>query len=538
MFNKNIVISIGILIILSVLFERFTKKTNLNQLIKEKFETAAVPELYYEPKYNSDKTSSVTYSTDYSQFVLNLSNGFFKLENSTEGYMSYTGKITIQVTPNDYRDIPFDTADNIINCFRKWQYFKYDNKIYRMTIPKDTKAVVVTGKKEETKPAPAPAPAPAPKVGKCVGKDGMKLTNTNCNKNHGNNPDGCNKDIWCKWVEGFQNRSDTVEDFQNNILTLTFEFKSILEDETIRFKDELVLSELEFYTGPYEDINDFTKSRIADYATGLLGNLGAINEGVPCGWHYDEDTGAAGGYFSEILNDQEWQKDNPELYASLSKFICPSYLPVCTGQRTSGIVPGKCVTFKDNCNNNIVDNLMGIERPPWDTTRIVSEKERTYTNVIKKNIANREALTDTIKKLTDVLDEPSIETFENAEQTCNFHIENKCYDQYLEVDKNYYDTGAEIFNNVFPTTDQNVFKKTCYTVTHWISKNIVWLLFYKLIVGGLAALLYWSVNPHLDFQIRVFKSFIAFIFCEIYMLYNVYKHILKPTIVQRKPVTA
>ena len=41
---------------------------------------------------------------------------------------------------------------------------------------------------------------------------------------------------------------------------------------------------------------------------------------------------------------------------------------------------------------------MGIERPPWDTTRIVSEKERTYTNVIKKNIANREALTDTIKK--------------------------------------------------------------------------------------------------------------------------------------------
>ena len=35
----------------------------------------------------------------------------------------------------------------------------------------------------------------------------------------------------------------------------------------------------------------------------------------------------------EIINDPEWQKENPELYKTLSKYICPHYLPVCTGQR-------------------------------------------------------------------------------------------------------------------------------------------------------------------------------------------------------------
>ena len=266
-----------------------------------------------------------------------------------------------------------------------------------------------------------------------------------------------------------------------------------------------------------------------EFASELLGGLGNVNNGVPCGWHYNEETGEAAGYFSEILNDKDWQRDNEELYNSLSKFICPSYMPVCTGQRRSGIVPGKCITLKDNCNNSVVDRMMGLPERTYDPVKIVDPYEIKYNNVISKNIANKEVLGETIKKLTDVLDEPSIETFENAEKTCNFHIENKCYDQYLEVDKNYYDTGAEIFNNIFPETDQDVFKKTCYNITHWISKNIVYLLFYKLIVGGFAALLYWFINPDLDFQIRIFKSFIAFIFSEIYLLYNVYKHILKPT---------
>ena len=67
----------------------------------------------------------------------------------------------------------------------------------------------------------------------------------------------------------------------------------------------------------------------------------------------------------------------------------------------------------------------------------------------------------------------------------------------------------------------DIFKKKCYTITKWISENMVYILTYKLIIGLMAAILYWSLNPNIDFQIRVFKSFIAFIFSEIYMIYNV-----------------
>ena len=58
----------------------------------------------------------------------------------------------------------------------------------------------------------------------------------------------------------------------------------------------------------------------------------------------------------------------------------------------------------------------------------------------------------------------------------------------------------------------------------------MYIFFYKLIVGSGAVILYWFSNPHLDFQIRVFKTFIAFIFSEIYIIYNIYKHIFKPVI--------
>lgn len=585
MFNKNLVILIGLLIILSVLFERF--KSHL-PLLSERFSNeVGTSNVEYDPdpKYNSDKTSYVDYSSDYSNFTLKLSNGFFKLKNTDDAFTSYNGKITIQFTQNDYRETPFDTQENIINCFRKWQYFKYNGDTYRMTIPKDETEVVVSGnnadisykingngngngntnnniRKSQMEELIQEAEETGEQIsqentlkamtvgGTCVPTDAVAnnpSASLVCSTLGTKGKEECEKKgdggvQVCEWIEdeGFQNKN-TVEHFQNDIITLTFEFQSVVENQAIEFQDELVLSELMFYTGPYGNTNTFTDDTAADFASGLVGDLGNVNSGVPCGWHYDEDTGEAAGYFSEILNDKEWQKDNPELYTSLSKFICPSYLPVCTGQRSSGIVAGKCITLKDDCNNSVVDNMMELPPRTYEPTTIADPYEVKYTNVITKNIANKEALNSTINKLTYVLDEPTIETFENAEDsetTCNFHIENKCYDQYVEVDKNYYDTGANIFNNIFPSTDPNVFKKTCYGVTHWISKNIVYLLFYKLIVGGIAALFYWSVNPHLDFQIRVFKSFIAFVFCEIYLLYNVYKHVLKPTFMKRTPIMA
>ena len=592
MFNKHIILLIGLLVILSVLFERFTKVPILNEKFSNTGNTGntantenTTTNLDPEPKYNSDKTSYVDYSSDYSNFTLKLSNGFFKLKNTDDSFMSYNGKITIQFTQNDYRDTPFDTQDNIINCFRKWQYFKYNDDVYKMTIPEDKTEVIVSGNNTNTQTSKVEellqtanetgVPPPAEELlkasinnatvgGSCVLTDaavatfGVGITNEAleqanmvCSIKGAGGKDMCNDTIGdngiqvCEWIddEGFQNKNSDkiIENFQNDIITLAFEFQSVVENQAIDFQDELVLSELTFYTGPYGNTNTFTDDTAADFASGLVRDLGNINSGVPCGWHYDEETGEAAGYFSEILNDKEWQKDNPELYNSLSKYICPSYLPVCTGQRSSGIVAGKCITLKDDCNNSVVDNMMGLPEKMYDTTTLVDPYEIKYTNVISKNIANKEALNSTINKLSYVLDEPTIETFENtgdSETSCKFNIENKCYDQYLVVDKNYYNTGANIFDNIFPSTDPNIFKKTCYDVTHWVSKNIVSLLFYKLIVGGAAGLLYWSLNSHLDFQIRIFKSFIAFVFCEIYILYNVYKHILKPTFIGRTQIMA
>ena len=554
MFNKHIILLIGLLVILSVLFERFTKVPILNEKFSniENISNIANTEtnLDPEPKYNSDKTSYVNYSADYSNFILKLSNGFFKLKNADDAFMSYKGKITIQFTQNDYRETPFDTQENIINCFRKWQYFKYSDAVYKMTIPEDETEVVVSGNGNETVGSSCVLTAAAAAAAG-ITNELLEQANMFCSNKGTEGKDVCNDTIGdngiqvCEWIEdeGFQNKnSDKIlENFQNDIITLTFEFQSVVENQTIDFTDELILSELIFYTGPYEDTNTFTDDTAADFASGLVGDLGNINSGVACGWHYDEDTGEAAGYFSEILNDKEWQKNNPELYNSLSKYICPSYLPVCTGQRRSGIVAGKCITLKDDCNNSVVDNMMGLPEKTYDTTTLVDPYEIKYTNIISKNIANKEALNSTINKLSYVLDEPTIETFENtgdSEASCKFNIENKCYDQYLVVDKNYYNTGANIFDNIFPSTDPNIFKKTCYGVTHWVSKNIVSLLFYKLIVGGAAGLLYWSLNSHLDFQIRIFKSFIAFVFCEIYILYNVYKHILKPTFIGRTQIMA
>ena len=76
MFNKNLVILIGLLIILSVLFERFTKSPLLSEGFLNETGTPNNVEIDPEPKYNSDETSYVDYSSDYSNFTLKLSNVF------------------------------------------------------------------------------------------------------------------------------------------------------------------------------------------------------------------------------------------------------------------------------------------------------------------------------------------------------------------------------------------------------------------------------------------------------------------------------
>ena len=80
----------------------------------------------------------------------------------------------------------------------------------------------------------------------------------------------------------------------------------------------------------------------------------------------------------------------------------------------------------------------------------------------------------------------------------------------------------------FSGKDPSKVARSAAYMCRWVAKNIVFLLTYKLIIGSIAAILYWSMNPQLDFQLRVFKSFISFVFSEVYVLYLIYDQILKP----------
>ena len=112
--------------------------------------------------------------------------------------MPYKGKLTIVFTKDDYRKSPFDTKENILNCFRKWQYFKYNNKFYKINIPEDESAVLVSGN-NNTEPEPEPIP------GVCSGK--MAVDKGACEK-HTDESACTGQKNWagvhqCNWSEGF-----------------------------------------------------------------------------------------------------------------------------------------------------------------------------------------------------------------------------------------------------------------------------------------------------------------------------------------------
>ena len=267
------------------------------------------------------------------------------------------------------------------------------------------------------------------------------------------------------------------------------------------------------------------------------------------------------GYYSDVLNDTEWQEAYPELYNTLSKYICPSFCQFVQ-DNGNGIVAGNCISLDTNCNNSIVDNLMGIPQRTYDPVNISTEDDEVIENagIVAKNIANHEALSNTISKLLYTFNKPSIETFENANDTtgsvvnnsenteegtdtdadtdaeCEFNIETKCYNQYVEANKNYYTTGADTFNNIFASVDKDVFLNIYNNLKSYISDRMGLIKYVKLISGIIAIILCWSVNSDSDIRIRIFKSFIAFIFSEIYVLYSIYKYILQPAFATRTPV--
>jgi hypothetical protein len=322
-----------------------------------------------------------------------------------------------------------------------------------------------------------------------------------------------------------------------------------------------------------------------------------LNEGVPCLFHAGEDGGAAGLY-ADIVNDPEWQKKNSKFYAYLSKHVCPSYLPTCTGQRSSNIVMGKCVNLEPDCNT-FMDRIMGFEAIPKTVEEDEIKEEYKYIYSLKeKNTINRQNLNLAVDTIDEIMHK-SVEDFTNHEalvgEPCNvvsdcqgwghgiggngtvccnnkcrgpstgkwnvgegdqlckdgkledvivdknakegecmFKIENKCYDQYVEADKKYYEQGASIFHSVFPKAEDNVVVKACYDSTKWLANNMIKILIIKTITGAIAFYLYWSLNEHQDFPLRVFKSFVALIFSEIYLIYQTYNIILKPLTPERQ----
>ena len=153
---------------------------------------------------------------------------------------------------------------------------------------------------------------------------------------------------------------------------------------------------------------------------------------------------------------------------------------------------------------------MGIENSMYSIIETTTGDDLTYNTIVQKNTANTDALSSTVVKISDILETPSIEGFENNNNTnnnnnnndvdkedalCKFYIENKCYDQYVDADKNYYESVASIFNSIFPNLDVDIFKNTFYDITKWFADNFTYILLYKLVIGTLAAILFWSLNP-------------------------------------------
>jgi hypothetical protein len=205
--------------------------------------------------------------------------------------------------------------------------------------------------------------------------------------------------------------------------------------------------------------------------------------------------------------------------------------------------------MKDNCNNDIIDKIIGIDSPTYDTVGIAAHAKQYPTSLIQKNKYNSQNLRYGVNIIQGIMHDtpttqggkqiPTMEAFTNdittpdtdtdiEENACKYKIENKCYDQYVNADEIYYDTGAGIFESVFPSTDKNVFSKQCHTVTKWISENMTYLLLWKCATGLCAFALYYSMDAHGDYRIKVFKGFIALMFSELYLMYCIYKLLIKP----------
>ena len=376
--------------------------------------------------------------------------------------------------------------------------------------------------------------------GVCVGTDGLSLTNDNCKKNYPDvsKKDACNTDLWCKWSDA-NNNVNNVANNVNNIANNAANNSRAPASAANNFRP--IEIETTYKNAEFENATSTLLSGDPDIDN-------AIGEGIKCLWHYDKETGKPGGRLSGVMNDKEWQDRNSELYAKLKNFVCPVDIPVCSGQKIGGLEVGKCIDTRAQCNHHM-DVLLDQELKVSYEDNIEEEKKNKFPlyQLREKNIKNKQSVQTASSVINMILHPgdnpmastpmPIMETFENNTNngnntnndgnTCKYRIENKCYDQYIQSDKLYYDEGAKVFHSVFPKADENVFVSACYQSTKWFSDNLTKMLVIKAITGFLAFVLYWSINQKLDIPIRLFKAFMAFIFSEIYLLYKTWDLIIK-----------
>jgi hypothetical protein len=518
-----IILSIGIILTILVLLHRrnyegfeTTENTTTENTTTENTTTEnTTTESISEPlKYcNSDYTTCITYSVDGTELNITTLNGSIYMGNAdTSSTLSELGRLTIQFSTDDSLSslLPFDDPDVADDRLQKWKYFDYDGITYKL-----------------------------------VGWNEVSATD-----------------------QTLYRRLPVSTAIDDELYKYQYFFKTVSGD-SVNMPDEIYLSEITFRISEYNatDVSELGTESGTLSATDFTAEVRAledtlagsgltvdVNGGIPCGWHYDPSTGQAGGYFADTLNSTDFQTNYSEDYGILKSYICPDYLPTCTGQRSTGIVLGKCISTEDDCNNSSIDEIMGIEKPTYSTVTVEPESDPVATTLAQKNQYNSQNLQYGIQTMSSILHE----NFENANNnfatntnntntntatnstintstsvadtdSCSYRIENKCYDQYVNSDKLYYETGAGIFKSVFPGVGSNYMDDTYNAFTDWLAANMTAIIMWKVFSGLAAFALQYSTDMG-DYRIKIFRGFIAFIFSELYLIYSVYKHIIKPHI--------
>ena len=479
---------------------------------------------------NEDNGTSVTYSADGIYLTLKTMTGSIKIQNkditattSSWGRLSIDFPISSIAGFTNTYPTPFDNPETADTNMQKFQYFDYNGVTYKLVGWKPTDPTDWATKDNSDLFRRSPYYYP----------DSETLVPAD----------------FSAYSYFFEDISGSVVNLPDAIYLSDIEFRMTVTKPVSGSESGITIPSA--MSGGAVSLSDFTADvRALEEVLAGSGLTVNVNDGIQCGWHYDPETGQAGGYFADTLNSTEFQTSSQTAadYQILKNYICPDYLPTCTGQRATGIVLGKCISTADDCNNQAIDDIIGVEQPTYTSVTVETDPEPVASTLAQRNQYNSQNLQYGLQKMNDILHE-GFENQNNANGTnetntttttttsvqdtdsCNYIIENKCYEQYVDSDKIYYETGAGIFESVFPNIGSNYtnIDDAYNKFTDWLTANTSTIIMWKVFSGLGAFMLQYSTDIG-DYRIKIFRSFIAFIFSELYLIYSVYKYIIKPQI--------